>query len=210
MDLGIIQATGQGVINPLPPAWVNLPKAPPGLPSWANFGRLTATEIQNLLAQIAYEQSQWNYAAIGTDHQLGRYQFTAPILEYYGLLLPGSNEAYGTACVNHRQCWTPAYVRSTTSSYANYLYNTLSLGDFLVNVAAQEHLAYQRLYDLYVALTKNNGITDADADDVVAGMLNVAWNLGADAAALWRLSGNAPGAQSFNSGRYAIVVLSSA
>jgi len=209
MDTGIIQSAGQPVANPLPVIWLKLPTAPLTLPDWAKFGRLSAKEIYNLLAQIGYDQSQWNYYAVGSDNQLGRYQFTAQTLESYGLLLPGSVAAYGSACVNHRQCWTPAYVRSATSSYANYLYSTLSLWDFLSNQAAQDHLAYQVLYDLYVELSKTDGILDADGADVVAGMLSVAWTLGTSGATTWRQTGAGSGIPAFNSGRYAITVLSS-
>ena len=209
MDSGIVQSAAQPVANPLPPVWLNLPAAPAALPDWAKFGRLSATEIYNLLAQIGYDLTRWNYYAVGSDNQLGRYQFTAQTLETYGLLLPGSLEAYGSGCVNHRQCWTPAYVRSATSSYANYLYNTLSLWDFLSNRAAQDHLAYQVLYDLYMDLTKSDGILDADSTDIVAGMLSVAWTLGISGASSWRQTGSGAGIQAFNSGRYAITVLSS-
>jgi hypothetical protein len=208
-DNGIIQSAGQPVVNPLPVSWLQLPTAPLSLPDWANFGRLTAGQIRCLIAQIGYDQSQWNYSAVGSDNQLGRYQFTPQTLEDYGLLLSGSVKAYGTASVNHRQCWTPAYVRSPTNSYANYMYNTLSLWDFLNNISAQEHLAYQVLYDLYISLTRNDGISDSDSDDVVAGMLSVAWVLGSSGAASWRQTGQKAGVSAFNSGRYAIAVLSS-
>jgi len=210
MDTGLRQAAGQTVQNPLPAAWINLPTAPVSLPDWAKFGRLSATEIYNLLCQIGYDQSQWNYYAVGAHNQLGRYQITPQTLENYGLLLTGSHKAYGNDSVNHRQCWTPAYVRSSTSSYANYLYNSNSSWDFLSNSAAQDHLSYQIIYDLYSELTKNDGILTTDANDVVAGMLSVAWILGAESALTWRQSGTGTGAiQAYNSGRYAIAVLSS-
>ena len=210
MDAGFILAAGQTVVNPLPIPWLKLPTAPVSIPNWANFGRLTSKEIYNLLCQIGYDQSQWNYYDVSITNQLGRYHISPMTLEMYGLLLPGSNAAYGQNCVNHRQCWTPSYVRSDTNAYANYLYNTTSLWDFLSNSVAQDHLSYQIIYDSYAALTKNNGITPTDANDVVAGMLGVSWVLGAADAATWRLTGaGAAGIRAYNSGRYAVVVLSS-
>jgi hypothetical protein len=71
MDTGIIQSAGQPVAKPLPTIWLKLPTAPLPLPDWAKFGRLSAKEVYNLLAQIGYDQSQWNYYAVGPDNQLG-------------------------------------------------------------------------------------------------------------------------------------------
>jgi|CryBogDrversion2_4_1035264.scaffolds.fasta_scaffold27104_2 hypothetical protein len=209
-DIGPTQATGQPVVNPLPVSWTNLPTAPATLPDWANFGRLTARQIQNLLFQIGYSLSQWDSQLIGINNALGRYQIQPMTLEYYGLLLSGSVETYGNTSVYYRRCWTPAYIRSDTNSYANYLYNSQSLWDFLDNTPAQDHLAYQILYDSYVTLSRINGITDSDTADTVAGMLSVAWQLGSDGASAWRQTGQGAGAdQAFNAGRYVIAVLSS-
>lgn len=217
-NIGPQQASTRGIQNPLPPAWIGRADAPPSLPATANIYRLTSTEVRNLLAQIAYDKSAWDYSLVGANNRLGRYQLTPQTLENYGLLAAGSSQHYGADCVNYTNCWTPVTIK-TSNSYASYDYNVTSLSGFLSNTAAQEHLAYQVVYDLYNALTANNSIQDIDADDVVAGMIYVGWTLGAGTqptinnntgtgAYAWRYSGFNEAANAYNSGRYAITILS--
>ena len=199
-------------------SWLGRADAPLSFPAWANIGRLTPAEIRNLVAQIGYDKSIWNYELVGSNNQLGRYQFATTTLESYGLLTPGSNKAYGTNCVNYQACWHPATVKSANSN-GNYNYNITSLQGFLTSRAAQDHLAYQVIYDLYTALLRNTGIVATDTDDVVAGMIYVGWNLGAGTAPTssnlsgtgayaWRYFGIGDGTPPYNSGRYSITVLS--
>jgi len=216
-DLGFLQAAGIPVPTPLPVSWLGRADAPFSLPSWATIDLLSADQNRNLLSQIGYDKSTWNYKLIGPQNQLGRYQFSTQVLENYGLLAPGSNKAYGTACVNYQTCWRPVTIRNT-NSYANYIYNITSLNGFLNSPASQDHLAYQILYDTYRSLLSVSAITNADSTDIVAGMLYVGWDLGAGAtptydnptgtgAYAWRYSGQGIGVNSFNSGRYSIVML---
>lgn len=217
-NIGPRQASTQGIQNPLPVSWLGRSDAPIGLPAPASIHRLTSVEVQNLIAQIGYDKSLWDYSMIGPDNRLGRYQVTTKTLENYGLLAVGSNKHYGTDCVNYTNCWQPVTVK-TSNSYVSYNYNVTSLSGFLSSTASQDHLAYQIVYDLYNALTANGSIQDTDADDVVAGMIYVGWTLGAGAqptigsisgtgAYAWRYSGIGKGANSYNSGRYAITILS--
>ena len=218
MDIGIAQAIGQEILTPLPPAWLGRADAPAIPPAWANIGPLSNTQIQALLGQIAYDISVWDYNKIGTDDQLGRYQITAAKLEEYGLLAVHSTEFHGTDAVNYKSSWRPVYLQSTVNSYANYFYNADSQNAFLTNITIQEHLAYQLLIDYFKELLQVSAIALTDSVDVIAGMMYVAWTLGAGqqptgrypygtGAYAWRYSNQGLGAASFNGGSYAIQVL---
>ena len=218
MDIGIAQAIGQEILTPLPPAWLGRADAPAIPPAWANIGPLSNTQIQALLGQIAYDISVWDYNKIGTDDQLGRYQITAAKLEEYGLLAVHSTEFHGTDAVNYKSSWRPVYLQSTVNSYANYFYNADSQNAFLTNITIQEHLAYQLLVDYFKELLQVSAIALTDSVDVIAGMMYVAWTLGAGqqptgrypygtGAYAWRYFNQGSGAASFNGGRYAIQVL---
>lgn len=208
MDTGIQQASGQAVVDPLPTSWLGLAAMPTITPDWANTQRLTAVQGQNLLAQIGYNLSQWNYGKIGADNWLGRYQFSTTILETYGLLAAGSNLYYGTDCINYQACWAPMTVRKNTNSYAQYLHGVTSQAEFLSSIAGQDQLAYQIIYDLYNSLVASTVIQATDSNDVVAGMIYCAWQLGVEGAKTWRYSGIGTGATAFNLGRYAVTILS--
>ena len=220
MDLGIQSAAGVPIATPMPKSWLGLTTAPPIPPAWANIKVLTSVQMRNLLAQIAYDQSQWNYALVGTDNRLGRYQFSGQILEAYGLLAPGSTAAYGTSAVTYRHTWKPVYIDNGINSYQNYFYNITSLNGFLTSTVAQEHLAYQRLVDIYLTGLDIGAIQTTDSAETVAGMIYVCWTLSVGSAPsisspqgtgawAWRYNNIGSGTNSFNSGRYAIAVLSS-
>jgi hypothetical protein len=212
-------SAGVPIPHPLPVSWLGLADAPPQPPIWAKVGKFTAVQIQNLFAQIAYDISGWDYTKIGASNQLGRYQFTTQQLENYGLLAVGSNQAYGTACINYRQCWQPTVVDTGINNYENYFYNISSLNQFIITTVAQEHLAYQYFVDLYSTCIDASVILADDPVDVTAGMIYVAWTLGVGdgpmantpngtGAWAWRYNNIGLGTNSYNSGRYAIKVLS--
>lgn len=214
MDLGIQNASTQAPATPLPLAWLGRASAPFPRPDWAVTGKLSAVEHRNLLSQMAFNFSEWAYDKIGTNNELGRYQFTVAQLESYGLLTPGSIAAYGTDAVNYQNCW-----KAPTNTYAEYLSEVTNLIDFLSNKTAQEYLANQRLLDLYNSCIRINTIQGNDSNEVVAGMLYVAWMLGVGTAPsavnptgtgayAWRYFNIGSGAAYYNAGRYAVVVLS--
>lgn len=219
MDTGITSSYSQAVLNPLPPSWLGRPDAPPSPPTWANIGVLSSNQIQCLLSQIAYDKSTWDYRKVGNNNQLGRYQFSSVILESYGLIANGSNDQYGTGCVNYAHCWTPTFITDGINTYGNYFYNVTSLGSFLTNTATQEHLAYQRVVDIYLTSLNSGVIFDTDTADIVAGMIYVGWTLGVGGpqtssnpsgtgAWAWRnFNIGDYGTVSFNSGRYAVNAL---
>lgn len=219
MDPGIQSALGQSTTNTLPVSWLGRADAPPVPPIWANIKVLTNTQVRNLQSQIAYDLSGWDYSKIGADNQLGRYQFSSQILEVYGLLTPGSNLHYGTDSVNYRNCWNPIYINTGINVYQNYFYNVTGLSNFLTTKTAQEHLAYQRIVDLYLTGLDAGIIGLDDSADTVAGMIYVAWTLSVGAgptaaspmgtgAWAWRYNNIGNGAAAYNGGRYAVAVLS--
>ena len=218
MDLGPLNALGVPVPAPLPISWLGRSDAPAAAPAWATVGTFSGKQLNYLQAQIGYDQSRWDYTKIGANHQLGRYQFTAGFLESYGLLAQGSTAAYGIDAVNFNQCWQPTYINTGANAYQTYFYNATSQLSFLSTPIMQDHLAYQSMVDLYVALTNVNAIQSADSVDVAAGMIYVAWQLGVggppdNASSIgtgawgWRYRNLGNGADFYNAGRYAITAL---
>jgi hypothetical protein len=214
MDLGIQQAAGLPIVSPLPASWLGRSDVTPLPPSWATIAPMSAIQTRNLLAQIAYKESGWDYNLVGAGDQLGRYQFSPSVLENYGLLSKGSVAAYGNDAVNYKHCWQSVY-----STYENYFYNSTSLRSFLQNTIAQEHLANQYALDLYQSLVNVSAVTSTDSAEIVAGMIYVAWALGVGqgpspsssngtGAWAWRYNNIGPGAENFNCGRYSIAILS--
>lgn len=219
MDAGIKSSQGREIATPLPQSWLGRPTAPPNTPSWARISTFSAKQLRCLVGQIGYDQSQWDYSKVGVNNQLGRYQFNTELLEAYGLLASGSNLMYGTDCVNYLKNWSPAYNSTGSNSYQNYFHNTKSLGGFLSSIVAQEHLAYQHIVDLYLSCIEIGTISEDDPIDVKAGMIYVAWTVGVGAVPsttypsgsgtwAWRYFNVGEASNSFNSGRYAITVLS--
>lgn len=217
-DPGIKVSIGRPIQKPLPTSWLGKINMPPVPPTWAGIGTLSNAQIRNLLAQIGYDLSEWDYKLV-KNNRIGRYQFSGQQLEAYGLLAAGSYAAYGADCVNYTHAWNPTVVNNASYPYENYFYNITSLTGFLESRTSQEHLAYQRLVDMYVT-GKNIGlILDSDTPDIVAGMMYVGWTLGVGSpptvnnvtgtgAWAWRYFNIGDGVNSFNSGRYAIAVLS--
>jgi hypothetical protein len=219
MNTGIQSAAGVPITAPLPLSWLGRADAPAIPPIWASIGAFSVLQLRNLQAQIAYDLSTWNYTKIGTNNKLGRYQFSTQTLETYGLLAAGSNVAYGTDCVNYVHSWSPAFVNNGVNDYANYFYNINSLNEFFINTSAQEHLAYRQIADLYTECMNIGVIQSGDSIDSIAGLIYVAWTLGTGTgptianpngtgAWAWRYNNIGAGINSYNSGRYAIVVLS--
>lgn len=219
MSTGIQAASGIPITSPLPLGWLGRADAPPVPPVWSSVGPFSAVQSRNLQAQIAYDLSTWNYTKIGSNNLLGRYQFSTQTLETYGLLATGSNAAYSTDCVNYIHCWSPVYVNNGINDYANYFYNINSINEFFTNTTAQEHLAYRQIADLYTGCLNAGVIESTDSVDSVAGLIYVAWTLGVGGsptiadpngtgAWAWRYNNIGSGTNSYNSGRYSIIILS--
>jgi len=215
-DIGIQAAAGGVVPTPLPQTWLGKNTMPIAQPLDTAITQLTPGQARALVAQIGYDASAWDYTKIGTNNEVGRYQIAPQVLEDYGLLASGSNKQYGNACVNYRHCWSPKYINTGTAT--TYFYNINSLGEFLNNSTAQDHLIYQILNTTYLNAKKINVITDTDSADIVGGMLYVTLGLGigtqsnsqagtGTGAWAWRYFNVGAGADSYNTGRYAVTVL---
>lgn len=213
-DKGILQSAGESPNNALPASWLNRADAPGARPDYSVISIFTSAQQRNLLSQIAYEKSLWDYKKIGTTNNLGRYQISTIQLENYGLISAGSNAAYGNDCINYRNVWKP---KVDAKSYYNF--QLTSLQDFLGNKMAQDYLAYQILYDLYTGASKIAVVKPTDSAETLAGMLYVCWELGVGTspnrdsptgtgAWAWRYKNIGSAGTYYNSGRYAIKVLS--
>lgn len=212
MDQGIQYALSTALPTPLPQSWLGRADAPMGAPGWAVIDALSSTQMSNLVAQIGYDLSQWDYTKINlTGNLVGRYQFTPQQLEDYGLLAKGSN-LYGTACVNRKICWASWVVD-------NYIHDVRNLSEFLSSSVSQDHLAYYHIDQIYTNLKKVDAVLTTDTADIVAGMIYVGWMLGAGAgpttgysqgtgAYAWRYYNAGAGTNYYNAGRYAVSVLS--
>lgn len=210
MDQGIQAALSTALPTPLPQSWLGRTDAPINAPTWALFDTLSATQLKNLVAQIGYDLSQWDYAKVNSG--VGRYQFTSQQLEDYGLLARGSNAAYGTGCINRKICWASWVV-------AEYIHDVRNLSEFLNSGVSQDHLAYYHIDKVYTDLKKVDAILTTDTTDTVAGMIYVGWMLGAGmgpttgytqgtGAYAWRYYNVGEGTNYYNAGRYSVSVLS--
>lgn len=214
MDVGIIQAAGHAPASTLPVSWIGKSNSPPVRPDWAAVGTLTTSQQKNLLSQIGYNLSLWDYAKVGTNNELGRYQFSVQTLEQYELISPGAYATYGIDAVNYQHCW-----RTTVNTYAEYNYGVANAQEFLSSTTAQELLGYQYLLDLYNSAVRITVIRTDDTAEIVAGMLYVCWKLGVGTAPqsgstqgtgayAWRYHGIGSAASYYNAGRYSVRVLS--
>jgi hypothetical protein len=218
LDPGLQSAVGIAPQTPLPVSWLGLPTTPQVHPHWASTYVLTPNQTTNLLAQIGYDTSGWTNGLIGDNNQLGRYQISTVVLENYGLLSAGSNTYYGTDCIYYRHCWQQNVIPRSNGN-GNYAYNITNYVDFLNNQSAQDHLAYQLLFDINVALSQNGALKDSDTADIIAGMMYVAWQLGTgnqpgyqypsgSGAWAWRYHAIGNATNAYVSGRYSMVILS--
>ncbi len=213
-DIGIQRAARRAVSRALPISWLGQELMPRAVPDWATIKQLTSVQHKNLVAQLAYAISGWNYTLIGTNNELGMYQITAATLEDYGLLAPGSVASYGTEAVNYRHCW-----RATLTDAEEYNFTVSSCTDFLNNRIAQDYLAYRIIEDLYSMMIKNTAVLANDSAEVTAGMLAVAWyvgtgtrptaaNINGTGAYAWRYAGVGTADDYYAQGRYSVAVLS--
>lgn len=180
-DIGITNSIGTGVLSPVPSAWLLKPTAPAIPPGWLLISGFSGEQMQALAAQLSYSNSQWDYGKIGSNNELGAYQFTASILEQYNLLLAGSVAAYGNQAVNRPNAWagnanSTQFLSDARNSHKAPINN---IQEFLANKKAQDNLAYRRIFDLYNQLVKTAAVKTTDTADIISGMIFVAWAIGA-------------------------------
>ena len=177
----------------------DIPQPPSGI------GPLSLHQIKCLMAQLAYAESNFNYAAVdGTNSYLGRYQVGAYALQDLKYVKPEYVTKYNTDAVRYPDAW---YGTDGLSSAET----------FLAAKGIQEKAMFALLKLNYEQLIKksNNkyGIDPNDDLCTVAGMLAVSLLLGPGGARTWRLTGGGDtrataAAAYYNRGRYAIDVLS--
>lgn len=168
------------------------------------IGPLSQFQVKCLMAQLAYAESNFNYAQVDSSNTyLGRYQIGAYALQDVKYVKPEYVTKYTTEAVRYPDAW-----------YGTE--NIKSAEDFLAAKGVQEKVMLALLKQNYEALIKksNNkyGIDPNDDLCTVAGMLAVSLLLGPGGARTWRLTGGGDAravsaAAYYNRGRYAIDVL---
>jgi len=168
------------------------------------IGPLTQFQVKCLMAQLAYAESNFNYAQVdSTNTYLGRYQIGAYAFQDIKYVKPEYVTKYTTEAVRYPDAW-----------YGTD--NIKSAEDFLAAKGVQEKVMFTLLKQNYDALIKKSnekyGIDPLDDLCTVAGMLAVSLLLGPGGARTWRLTGGGDNravsaAAYYNRGRYAIDVL---
>lgn len=205
-NAGITNATGQTFTTTLTYSWLGRADAPmvPG-----TIGNFNTPQTKALLAQLAYTASKWNPTLFNsTAYLAGRYQFNSSVLSQYGYLNQQFYQTHGASSMTYTVAWVGQ----------NLITNLLQ---FLSNVKIQDRLAFNYMSDNYTAMVASGAIQPTDDLPTVAGMLSVAHLVGPGAlptgqnpqgtgAYQWRNfgTGGQPVNNYFNSGRYAISVLS--
>lgn len=197
LDAGIESARGKPVSNPCPKNWLDTPFAPnpPG-----GVGPLDQNQVKCLMAQIAFNESRWQYAIKNQLNYIGRYQFGAAACTDAGYIKLEFFKQYGNRAFNYPDAWTGKN-------------GCTSIESWFSSKGIQETEMYRLLSSNYKTLVRIGGIKSNDTACEVGGMLQVAHLLGAGGAKSWRNSASGAdangttGEQYFNRGRYAIEVL---
>ena len=203
-DAGIVNATGQTIVQPTCPAeYLNKSTtyAPPG-----NFGatspNLNTTQAKAMMAELGYFVSQFNYSYVSKDStRIGKYGMDAQFLADAGYIKPDAIKQYGTATLSKPASWTGKN-------------GIQSQDDFFSSPAQQDSIMYTAFSTYYTELISNSGITSADDVCTAAGMMFVAYQMRSSATAkTWRDNGSVSdalgqdGVVYYNHGRYAIDIL---
>lgn len=198
LDPGPASAASQNVSNGMPKEWIGKPDCPN--PS-SGIGPLSTYHVKCLMAQIAFNESRWDYKVSNQFNFVGRYQFGAPALADCGYIKPDYVKQYGgNKCLNITSSWTNKD-------------GIGSIEDYKSTPSAQENAMFELMNRNYKTLVRIGGIKPDDDLCTIAGLIQVAHLLGAGGAKNWRNSGGGQdangttGATYFNRGRYAIDVL---
>lgn len=164
----------------------------------AGIGPLDEIQIKALKTQIGWFESENDYSATQSSkgNYLGKYQIEPYVLVSLGYLKSDALVKYGVNAPTYPSSWTG-------------LNGIETMEQFLYNVWIQE-LVFEQLAAInYKAMLKNRAILPDDGVAIVAGMLAVAFLIGATAAEAWRISSsNDIAVEYYNMGRYAVDVLS--
>lgn len=164
------------------------------------IGPLSIAEVKCLMAQIGWRESNWNYSARNSYGYIGKYQFGAMALVDRGYIKLEAQRAHGNTATAISSSWTGKD-------------NIRSIEDWFNATEVQEKVMFEQMKANYATLMRISGLTKTDDVCTVAGMLSVSHLLGAGGAKSWRQTGGGQdangttGADYFNSGRYAVDVL---
>ena len=197
-DPGPKLAATQPVSKAMPKDLLNKEDIPN--PSGA-IGPLSQFQVKCLMAQLAYAESNFNYAQVdSTNTYLGRYQLGAYAFLDLKYIKTEYVTKYTTEAVRYPDAWFG------TDGISN-------AEEFLAAKGVQEKVMYALLKLNYEALIKKSnekyGIDPNDDLCTVAGMLAVSLLLGPGGARTWRQTGGGDAravsaAAYYNRGRYAI------
>jgi hypothetical protein len=208
-NVGISQAGNGSITNKCPTDWLARPtsfKAPQAISTTAPV--LTQLYSTNMIAELGYFESQWNYGNVSSDGtHVGKYMVDAQYLATAGYIKPDSITQYGNLTLSKTESWTNKDKIGSQS-------------DFIKNTQVQDTLQDTEFNSNYAKLIANQGIYTSDDICTAAGMLFVAHKYrSADLAAEWRKNGKVKSPPTwvgtagtaeeyYNHGRYAIDVLS--
>jgi hypothetical protein len=200
-DSGPKLAATQPVTKAMPKELLNRDDVPN--PS-SGIGPLSQFQVKCLMAQLAFAESNFNYAQIDSSNTyLGRYQIGAYALQDVKYVKPEYVTKYATEAVRYPDAWFGTD-------------NINRAEDFLGAKGIQEKVMLALLKQNYEVLIKKSndkyGIDPNDDLCTVAGMLAVSLLLGPGGARTWRLTGGGDSraisaAAYYNRGRHAIDVL---
>jgi len=170
----------------------------------AGIGPLSQFQVKCLMAQLAFAESNFNYAQVdSTNTYLGRYQIGAYALLDLKYIKSEYVTKYTTEAVRYPDAWFGTDGLDSAES-------------FLAGKGKQEKAMFALLKMNYDTLIKKSndkyGISPDDDLCTVAGMLAVSLLLGPGGARTWRLTGGGDtraisAAAYYNRGRHAIDVL---
>ena len=160
-----------------------------GIPS-ETIGNLSTDETRALLAAIGTRESSNNYSAINQFGYVGKYQVGTPVLEDLGYIKKGTFAA------------NPNNTILTSDSVWTGKDGINSRDDFIANHDIQDKVALENLQNQYKFLQAKNGISDADDNETVAGMLMTSHLLGAGGATTWRNTGSGKDANGTTGSEY--------
>lgn len=164
------------------------------------IGPLSVNELKCLMAQIGWRESTWDYRARNSYGYIGKYQFGAMALVDRGYIKLEAQRAHGNKAMAMSSSWTGKD-------------NIRSIEDWFNATEVQEKVMFEQMKANYATLMRISGLSKSDDVCTVAGMLSVSHLLGAGGAKSWRKTGGGQdangttGADYFNSGRYAVDVL---
>ena len=144
-NVGIANATGKSISNTCPPDWLYKPELYKSTSAISTATPiLTQTYTTNMIAELGYFESQWNYSS-NNNTLIGKYQVDANYLATAGYIKPDAVKQYGDQTLTKTESWTN---RDSIGSEAN----------FFAAKQIQDSLQEQEFKTNYSKLVSNKGI----------------------------------------------------